>query len=176
MTRRYKPYKLLQLLELDDERLAALHENRLEISTAFEILKMEADDRNVLFHAIISLKLSSSNQRKLVRNCQELAKRKNCKMTTIIKDPEMLKILHDHSLDNSKKTSRLMKSLNRQLYPRLLSAEDEFHKFINKLDLPANTEIKHAPSFEKDSITVSITFENKGALTSKLLNLKEIIR
>ena len=81
----------------------------------------------------------------------------------------------DRTLDNPKKTSRIMNWLNKQIFPQLSEAEEDFQKFITQLDLPKNSKISHSPSFEKDSITFSTTFSGKGTFIDKLPKLKEII-
>ncbi|MBU0481611.1 MAG: hypothetical protein KKG47_10955 [Proteobacteria bacterium] len=175
ITRRYQPKTLLKLLQLNTRQLSAIHEGELEISTAFTLLEIDPAERDEIFSLIASLRLSASNQRKLLRNSLELAGRYSVTTGELLRDPAILNIALDRSLENHRKTSLIMDWFHTRLFPQLSGAEEKFRRFVESLDLPNDTEVEHAPSFEKDSLTFKCTFRDRQALTDKLPELKKII-
>jgi hypothetical protein len=58
------------------------------------------------------------------------------------------------------KIDHLGNKLQQDLAPSSTQAEEVFIKQVKSLQLPANHALSHSPSFEKDEITLAITFKN----------------
>lgn len=163
----YHIQNLLPLLKLEEPLAIALHQGFLNEAVARALVPMPFTDRMVLFEFIELLQLSISNQKKLTDTCQELAKRDNTTIFAILAAPEIQEIINHPEANPPQKAANLMALLTEKRSPRLTEAEKNFRKFQNSLNLPKNTALSHAQSFEKDTVTVSITFKDMEELQGK---------
>jgi len=164
---RYSGSRLLRLFELDDRQIESLHIGRLEPKTAFHLLDLTAGDRNSLFEIIDSLQLSSSNQKKLVDSCLELSRRQDRMVADILADPECPGITGYGDANPPQKTAVLMNWLSDMKNPLLNRSKREFHRLKSGMNLPGNINLSHSPAFEKDSMTLTVTFRDLQELQKK---------
>ncbi|MFN2365897.1 MAG: hypothetical protein ABR523_05475 [Desulfurivibrionaceae bacterium] len=158
---------LEKLLTLDREIQEALHRGSLELKTCFKLLDMKQADRASLFEIIAQLRLSSSNQRKIIELCRELEKREARSIAEILTESECLEIVNHAEANPPQKTAMLMTWLKGRCYPRLSEAEAAFRGFVAKLRLPKGAAVEHATSFEKDSLKLTIEFADRDQLAEK---------
>lgn len=160
----YHIQNLLPLLKLEEPLAISLHQGFLNEAVARALVTMPFTDRMVLFEFMELLHLSISNQKKLTDICRELAKRDNTTIFAILAAPEIQEIINHPEANPPQKAANLLALLTRKRLPRLTEAEEKFRKFQNSLNLPKNVELSHAQSFERDAVTVSITFYNQEEL------------
>jgi len=146
----------ISLVELEAPLVQAIHNWRLDARIAFELTQLTMRDRLAIFDLIESLRLSFSNQKKLLIACRELAGRNNTSILAILADNRLMEILH-HQANVPQKTAMMMNWLENKRFPLLHSAESDFRQFLKKLKLPEMMKLDHSPSFEKDTMTLSIT-------------------
>jgi len=156
--------EMLRLLTMEDHILLGLHRDVVHETVARDFVTLSARDRSVLFEVITALKPSYSNQKKLVHICRELAGREDKSIAALLDNPEVDAIVSHQEANPPQKTKNLMAWLSRRHKPRVMQAEEEFHRFVTALNLPRNASIKHTPSFEDESLTLSITFQNRKSL------------
>ncbi|OGQ96374.1 MAG: hypothetical protein A2521_09135 [Deltaproteobacteria bacterium RIFOXYD12_FULL_57_12] len=159
----YHIRRLLGLLELEEPLLLGLHNGFLDESAARELGALPFKDRMTLFEVIQDLRLSVGNQRKLVAICRELATRHRLAVATLLDDQAIRQILASPDANPPQKAANLMAWLSRKRFPNLSEAESNFKKFVGGLQLPGNATITHSPSFEKDTITLSVNFADQEA-------------
>jgi len=169
------PERLEKLLTLDPEMQVALHNGNLEYKTSLKLLDLEQNDRKTLFNIILKLRLSASNQRRLVDSCRELKKRQGRSISIILSEPECLEIIDHPTANPPQKTAMLMSWLADKCFPRLNQAEKDFHDFTTKLALPKGVKIEHTPSFEKDSLKLTMEFVNRQELLDKWPAIRDTI-
>ncbi|MEN8134965.1 MAG: ParB/Srx family N-terminal domain-containing protein [Thermodesulfobacteriota bacterium] len=167
LTRQLNPARLEKILTLADKMQESLHQGTLDLKTTFKLLDLDQADRDTLFKIIKQLRLSSSNQRKLVDYCLELFRRQNRQIAALLSEPECLEIINHLEANPPQKTAMLMNWLTGQCYPRLTEAEKEFRSFVGQLKLPKGVTLEHTPSFEKDTLKMTIDFKNQRQLTEK---------
>ncbi len=175
LTRQLNPARLEKILALDDEIQESLHQGSLELKTIFKLIDLAPADREALFRIIKQLRLSSSNQRKLIEHCQELHRRQNRQITAILAEPECLEIINHNEANPPQKTAMLMIWLTGQCYPRLTGASQEFRSLIGQLKLPKGVTLEHSPSFEKDNLQMTIDFKDQRQLTEKWPAIRQAI-
>lgn len=163
----YQIHNLLPLLKLEEPLAISLHQGFLNESVAKALVTMPFTDRMVLFEAIEHLQLSTSNQKKLTDTCQELAKRDNTTIFAILATPEVQDVINHPEANLPQKAANLLALLTKKRLPRLTEAEKKFRKLQSSLNLPKNAALSHAQSFEKDTVTVSITFKDMEELQEK---------
>jgi hypothetical protein len=154
----------LKLLDLEDPVLRCLHHGQISETVAHDLILMAARDRMALVAIIVSLRLSFSNQKKLLIMCRELAGRDNTSIATLLDNDEVQGILQHQDANPPQKTKNLMLWLSRRHMPRCGQAAEEFNRFITAMRLPQNASVEHTPFFEDDSMTLSITFPNRESL------------
>jgi len=165
------PYHIqhyLKLIRLEDPIILALHEGWLDESVTRELIILPFPDRMALFDLIDVLRLSVSNQKKLVLICRELAMRSNTSILAVLSDPALREIIHHPQANVPQKAANLMNWLQNLRSPRLVQAELEFREFITGLKLPSNITVTPTQSFEKDELIVSITLQDRENLETFL--------
>jgi len=154
----------LMLLDLEDPILSSIHHGQINETVAHDFILLPAQDRMVLFEIITSLRLSFSNQKKLLNICRELASRENTSIAALLGNDEVHGILGHQDANPPQKTKNLMTWLSGKHMPRSRQAEKEFRRFANAMQLPENVSVEHTPFFEDDSMTLSIIFPNRKFL------------
>ena len=154
----------LMLLDLEAPLIRAIHLGLVSETVAHDFPSLSPQDRKMLFEIITSLRLSFSNQKKLLHICRELASRNNQDIKELLNNAEVHGILSHRQANPPQKTKNLMNWLSRQYMPRSREAEDEFKHFIGSMRLPQNVAVDHTQFFEDDSVTLSITFPNRESL------------
>ncbi len=155
--------RLRALVELEPPILQALHDGVLDGKVAEELTELSMRDRLAIYDCIANLRPSVGNQRKLVAGCRQLARRLKTSIMAILAADEPQAILNHPTATASQKTAKLMAWLTRQRFPRLSAAEEEFNRRVQALHLPDTVRLHHAPAFERDTVTMEITFADLDA-------------
>jgi len=160
------------LLDLEEPLVTAIHEKLLDERLAFELTGLIMRDRLAFFNVVEQLRLSVSNQRKLLHGLRELAVRHNTSIMALLSDAQVSAILNHVSANVPQKTSMLMHWLELRLFPRLQAAEKDFRLLVKELRLPANMSLSHHAAFEKDTLTLAITCADRLELSHILDTLQ----
>ncbi|MBU0681314.1 MAG: ParB/RepB/Spo0J family partition protein [Proteobacteria bacterium] len=163
--------KLLRLNNLEEVIQEALHDGFLDPKVAWELEKLPFFDRMALFEIMMNLKLSVGNQKKITLISREVAVRNKTTIASFLADAECQEILNSPDLNPPQKTSHFMVWLQKKQFPRFTQAEQEFRDFCRTLHLPPGAAVQHAPFFEKDEITLTLTFKNREELLKNLPHL-----
>ena len=155
--------RLLRLTRLEEVILMALHRGELDRKVAYELQKLSFHNRMALFEIITALKLSVSNQKKLLLICRELALRQKMEIAEFLSEQSLQDILNQQG-NIPLVTRQFFARLHELRFPRVTAAEEEFADRIKSLRLPANCRVNHAPFFEKDEIELTMTFANQQEL------------
>lgn len=173
------PYHLRQIAEISslEQPLAlALHQGKLDEKAAITMTSLSFRDRFALFDLIDTLQLSVSSQRKLVTLCQDLAKRHDTSIHDILAVREVREIIDQTETNSPQKTAQVMGYLTRKHAPNIAAAEKQFTDLTKQLGLPKGTSLSHSTSFEKNELTLSLTFPDQEALLAVWPTISNIIR
>ena len=165
----------LKLLQLEEPLLMALHAGFLDENTANFLAGLPFTDRMALFELIDYLNLSISNQRKLVQTCNELAKRANSSILSVLSTTDIKEIISHTQANPPQKTAKLMMHLQELQLPRLSQSEREFRQFAHSMNLNKGVTVQHSPAFEKDEVTISIQLPDRDKLTNFWPALKDLL-
>ncbi len=157
-------HQILLLLNLEEPILRAVNRGDIGETVARDILVLSARDRMILFAIISGLRLSFSNQKKLLTMCRELASRGNANIAALLDNEEVHCILQHQDANPPQKTKNLMTWLSCKHMERSRQAEEEFSRFLSAMQLPQNVSVAHTPFFEDDVMTLSITYPNRKSL------------
>lgn len=152
--------KLLLLANLEHPVAEALHNGVLDEKAAYHLLTLSFRDRLLIFEVISELRLSVSNQRKLIHNCLNLSKREGTSIQAILSSGSVQAIISHKEANPPQKSANLMAYLDTAISPRLAEAEKEFNILKQSLNLPKGAILTHSTAFEKDDLTLSLTFKN----------------
>jgi hypothetical protein len=165
--------RIVALAGLEQPLALALHQGQLDEKTAQAMADLSFRDRFALFDLIDTLQLSVSNQRKIIAISQDLAKRQETSIHAILASQE-LKELIDHPQANLPQTAaQVMRFLSGQHAPDLTAAEKVFAELTRSLNPPLGVTLSHAPAFEKDEVTLTVTFADQAALTKVWPGIKD---
>jgi len=156
--------KNVELLNLEDHILLAVHLGLVHEGAARELLRLSFTDRMSLFEIIDLLHLSVGNQKKIIAACRELASRSSSSIMAVLGAPQIKEIINHPEANPPQKAGNLMHYLAAQCQPRLHEAEGEFRKFAGALNLPKGVKLEHDLSFERDTLTLAVPFKNREAL------------
>jgi ParB-like chromosome segregation protein Spo0J len=157
--------KLLTLVSLEQPVAEALHNGLLDEKAAYALLELSFRDRLVLFEVISALRLSVSNQRKLIEYCTDLSLRENSSILTILSSKEVQEIMTHNEANPPQKAANLMFLLQSALSPRHTDAQKKFNTLKQGLNLPKWAALTHTAAFEKDDLVLSLTFKCAEDLT-----------
>ncbi len=162
----------LKLLDLEEPIFCAMHHGQISETVGHELVSLPPPDRMALFRTMTSLRLSFSNQKKLLYMCRELASRDNTSIAALLDTGEVHEILQHPEANPPQKTKNLMHWLHRKHMPRSTRAAAEFSRFVADLQLPPHVTVTHTPSFEDDTITLSISFPDRKSLQNTWKQIK----
>lgn len=157
--------RLLRLADLEEIILASLHQGELDSKVAYELQRLNFHNRMALFEIITTLRLSVSNQKKLLIICRELAVRQGVEIAEFIAADDIQAILNQPG-NLPQISHQLFNHLNELRFPRATTAEEEFTDYVRRLPLPPASTVSHSPYFEKDEVTLNLTFANRQGLTA----------
>jgi hypothetical protein len=152
---------LLNILRQDGKIIKEIHAGRIQERMVSEILSLpEEADRLALVQLFINLGMGNSKQKRFFNLIRDIAFRNGSSVTSFLQKKEITEILDHKDMNIPQKIHHLGSLLQHEINPTSSLAEEAFVKQVKSLHLPANHSISHSPSFEKDDITLSITFKN----------------
>lgn len=153
--------ELENILRQDPIIIAEIHSGRLQEKMVAELLKLPANsDRTAMVRVIRDLALGDSKQKRFLTLIRDLAFRQESSIARYLTSPPISEILTHPVLNVPQKIQHLSMYLQQQLCPMHTKAEEDFTCQVRDLQLPRQCTIAHSPSFEKDTVTLSITFNN----------------
>lgn len=152
---------LLKILQQDTSIIKAIHAGQIQDKMVSDILSLpEEGDRWALVQLFIALGMGDGKQKRFFTLLRDLAYREGSPIASYIKKKEIEEILNHRVMNIPQKIQHLGNLLQHELTPRSMEAESSFEKQVKELQLPAHSAISHAPYFEKDEVTLSITFKD----------------
>ncbi len=169
-------YNALEILKQDKEILQAIHAGELKEKMVAELLKLRHPvDRRALVLLFKQLALGDGKQRKLFILLRDLAFRQESTIEDYLSQKEIQQILNHGEMNIPQKIQHLGVLLGNRLTPSSAQAEEEFNERVKKLHLPGHCSISHSKSFEKDQVTLAITFKNMIECKERWASLKGLL-
>ena len=155
---------LVEILKQHPLLISEAHCGALQDKIVFELLRIPSEtDRVALVKLFQKLGMGDGKQRKFLPLIRDLAFRDRMSIAAYLANSSIEQILEHPDMNNPQKIQHLASFLQHQLNPLATNAEIEFSRDVNSLKIPNNCTIDHSPSFEKDEVTLSITFKNLSA-------------
>ncbi len=164
------PYLRIAEFELELKKL--IHSS----NTDFNVLKLLAEfsspERTLLLPYI--LPLGKNKQRALVNNIYELSRKEEMSAADILSLPDVGKISEDENLSPLQKAERLCSLLEEKRYPVLNSWNNAFDKVLKELNISSGIVVTPSAFFEKEDISLNLSFKNREEFLKKLSELRKI--
>jgi hypothetical protein len=152
---------LLEILSQPPLLVAEIHNGSLQEKRFMEILRLPAvADRVAMVKLFTHLSMNDGKQKKFLPLIRDLAFRLDTSIAAYLDAPTIQDIFNHPEMNTPQKVQHLATFLQCQTNPLSSQAEDEFLRKVRALRIPENCTIAHSPSFEKDEVTLSITFSN----------------
>ena len=164
-THKFNQAHLLRLLHLEPHLQRGLHSGILAEQTAHELITLPAADRLAIFQLFVDLQLGGNKQKRLLTLLRDVAKREICSITALISSDEIQHILMHPETNTPQKNQALTQHLHQRATPALSKHEEKFTNWLNRLNLPPSCHVCHSQAFEKDEVSLTITFANEEKLT-----------
>lgn len=159
---RSKLQELTALLHLHPKVVLALHQGALSPRTAKLLARLSPADQQTLVELINRLHPGGSKQQKLVEMLCELRLRLQLPMDELI--PPWWDE-HTEDADNlPQQLNTLLRQLHERCAPHSTQAEKAFQRLLQHLNPPSHIRIDHSPSFEDESMEVTIRFADQAEL------------
>jgi len=162
-----------EILKQSPLLISESHCGVLQGKIVVELLRIPSDaDRVALVRLFKKLGMGEGKQRKFLPLIRDLAFRDEISIAAFLENSSIKTILEHPGMNNPQKIQHLASFFQQQLNPRSTNAEIEFSREVNSLKIPENCTVDHCPSFEKDEVTLSITFKNLSACKEWIPALK----
>lgn len=159
---RSKLQELTALLHLHPASLLALHRGVLLPRAAKLLTRLSSVDQQTLTEVINRFHPGGSKQQKLVEMLCELQLRCQQPIAELI-SPWLDE--HAEDADNlPQQLHTLLRQLHERCAPHSTQAEKAFQRLLQHLNPPAHLRIDHSPSFEDESMDVTIRFADQTDL------------
>lgn len=152
---------LEQLLQQEQEFITATHEGRIQDKMVGQLLSLaDQRDRSALIRIFKDLAMGDGKQKKLFNLIRDIAYREDLSIADYLQQPKITEILQHQEMNIPQKIQNLGNLLQQENSPTASQAEEQFLQEVKSLHLEPNQTLSHSPSFEKDEVTLSITFKN----------------
>ncbi|SDO81791.1 ParB/RepB/Spo0J family partition protein [Desulforhopalus singaporensis] len=150
---------LTALLDQDESLIIAAHRGDIQDQILGEMLQLQDNREKEFFVKVFqSLKLGGSKQKRLFHLVRDNAYKNRITISDFVRQPVITGILNHPELNNPQKFAHLADVLEQSLKPSFKKAEEDFNLSVKKLSLPKTHSLAHCQAFEKDEVTLSITF------------------
>jgi len=167
----YKNFEFLQKIAfLEEEGKEMILEGRLNPKVAARLLDFSEAERKAVLSLFRELSPTSSRQRELLELLEDLSRREEKDLITILEDKEIKAILTNEKLNPPQKTEKLYLHLKERLMPHLQTLEKEFKKLAHQLG-HLGARLKAPSGFEKDSFSLELEFKDLEELRQKMTSL-----
>jgi len=168
--------KLSSLLTLEPELQISIHDGKISGKTAQEFLSLPSSDRLMLHDIFLELELGGGKQNRLLTMSKDLAYRVGKTIKELLSGSKYQEILLHLEMNKPQKIANLLTILQKDLFPQSSSAEEGFLKRVHKMDLPSACSITHSQSFERDDVSVTLTFPSLSIVENHIQAIKKIVK
>jgi ParB family chromosome partitioning protein len=165
--------KLLELRRLPYSLQQGILSGVLSLPSALMLSNLPAESSLPIAEFLQKLKLGFHKQKEVIELIQEISKRDDLSINSILNSEWIIDTLNDPEMEIPRKASLIRERLKKWRYPHLSAAERDFERLKGELKLSGNPTLKPPAGFEGKRYTVSFSFENQAELRRKLKTLED---
>lgn len=152
---------LQKILDQDETIIREIHAGRIRNRMVTELLSLQEDtDKLAITLLFRRLRMGDGQQQKFFNLLRDIAFREGSSICTFLQKKAVAEILDHKRMNIPQKIQHLGNQLQYLVAPTAALAEEAFAQQVKSLQLPTNHSLGHSPFFEKDEVTLSITFKN----------------
>ncbi len=152
---------LLKILNMDAIIIQEIHAGRIQDRMVTELLSLPKDgDRLAMALLFKNLRMGDGQQKKFFNLIRDIAYREDLSISVFLQKTDVVEILDHKMMNIPQKIQHLGNMFQHAVAPASGLAEEAFALQVKGLQLPTSYSISHSPFFEKDEVTLSITFKN----------------
>lgn len=156
--------------------LSAAHSGAVQEKMMLELLRLPSEtDRLAMVRLFTELSMGDGKQRKFLPLIRDLAFGKGMSIAAYLENQAIQEILEHQAMNNPQKIQHLGSYLQQQANPLLTAAETAFAHEVRSLKMPDNCTITPSVAFEKDEVTLAMTFKNLSACKKWLASRKDAL-
>ncbi|MBD3344285.1 MAG: hypothetical protein GF401_04400 [Chitinivibrionales bacterium] len=172
---RHEQKQLLSCAGCSEDILDALSESRISLETGSQLTTLDQHERAVFLSLFSNLKLSFQIQREFLEWLPEIAMNEKCSVSDIVQKKEIVDLIDSQTLNAPQKIEKMRDLLFSMRFPRYSKALKEWKQHATAVNpAPKKVEIVHSPGFEKQRLTVHLSFSNGREAREICSKLKEI--
>ncbi len=171
---KYNIQKLLNFLSLDTSVITGLHLGMIQPKNAQKMQRLAPADQQELARLITEFHLGGSKQQKLIELSIDLIMRHEMSLREIL-DLYRRENQEKNQENKPQEATFFLHWLFKKCHPRALAAESEFKRFAAGLKMPPQINIDHTPSFEDDTVVLSLSFADQASLLKVWPEIRNIM-
>lgn len=166
---------LRTLMKQPVEMIEAVHNGLIQQQILHELLSITEElDRLNLLRFFQLLQLGTGKQRRFFQLIRDLAYKNRLTISEFLDRGDIQRILSHQTLNIPQIIQHLGDHLQQLQQPLSHKAIRNFEEKVKALQLDKSLTITHVPYFEKDEVTLSISFDNLEACASYLIKSRKI--
>jgi hypothetical protein len=167
--------ELRNILKLSTAIITEIHAGRLSEKMVVELINLRDDtDRSALTELFKTLAMGENKQKMFLALIRDFSYGQDSTLSACLKSPAIVEILDHPVLNTPQKIQHLHNYLRTQVFPLSSKADEDFRREVQRLNLPPEFTVSHSPSFEKDEVTLSITFKNSATCLNMAQKIKQL--
>ncbi|HDP94414.1 MAG TPA: hypothetical protein ENN40_03530 [Candidatus Aminicenantes bacterium] len=144
-----------------------LREGRIALPAARELAALAVDSRRSLLGLMETVHFTASQGLRLAAMVREILARDGCEVDDVLRRAEVhTALLHQRPAE------AVLNRLHALRFPMVTAAEKEWRERVERLELPKEISVRHAPFFEPPGIQVNLDLPDLEALRRLVDGLK----
>jgi len=155
---------LAQLHTQSIDLIRDIHHSRLSLQMFAELQQLpNPEDRQRILQLFREWDLGGGKQKRIIQQLRDCAGKEGKSIGELLDSQEIQEILHHAQLNVPQKIQHLNTILQQHLLADSSARERAFREEVRELRLPSRAELNHSPAFERDDVTLSLTFPDMEA-------------
>lgn len=161
-----------KLLEFEPQLQLHIHQKVISEKICDQLSNISLEERQLITNLIAQLNLGGNKQKRLLDLCEEITKRDKISLTTLFDQPETAALFHGEEINTPQISQQLLQLLYEKVFPKSTKAIQEFNKNKAQYSLPGNCDLQPAKAFERDEVTMTVTFKSLKEFEEKWEKIK----
>lgn len=165
-----------KLLSFEPSVQKLIHEKTLSEKICDKLAELSSAELDAVVNTIVYLNIGGNKQKKLLDICNELSKRQSISIVDLFNQEQLSRVLSTEEMNKPQVTQQLFQILHEMAFPKSNQAIEEFNQKKTQLNLPESCDIQPAKAFERDEVTLTVTFKSLQDFEYKWKEIKRVFK
>ncbi len=166
---------LLQSDRYSDTVKKSVHHGLVSEKALTTLCKFQKNDQEMLMQLFAAILPGQNKQKRLLQEIFETLQRNEISFIAFLSSPQIAEIVNHPEMNPPQKCEQLLTYCYQKNFPMLHAAAASFAKKVDNLNLPSNCKVEHSQAFERDEVSLRITFPNLEELQKKWQKISQEI-